>query len=137
MNIEKIMRVLRFFGFPDVLGPDFPLERKVTVERESGITLIGTARIEDRNFGAANAVTWSISEDALRKEGLSLVFETAVLLKRVDDDQFLAKIQVDIKTSIDLTILRMVESFFRRDSGTTDNLSLSTQELQSEGAKVV
>jgi hypothetical protein len=118
----RFLGVLRFFVLPDVLGPDFPWERKVTVEREFGIMLNGAARIQDRNFGATNAVTWSISENALRKEGLSLVFETAVLLKRVNDDPFLAKIQVDTETSIDLTILRMIETFFRRGSGTTDNL---------------
>jgi hypothetical protein len=109
-------------GIPGVIARGISWKQQQDFDRIAFITITGAARIEDRNFGKKNAVTWSIYEDGLRKEGLSLIFETAVMLKRVNNDPFRAKIQVETETAIDWTILRNIENFFRRDSGMAENV---------------
>jgi hypothetical protein len=96
--------------------------RDKTMYGHYGARLSAYPRIEGRNYGKRNAVVWSIIEDDVQKRGISYSFEAAVLLKRANNDNFLAEIHLDTQTASGSTILSTIESFFRRDSGVADNL---------------
>jgi hypothetical protein len=109
----------------------FSFELQKTVERRSRMRLSGRASVEGRNYGPNNAVTWVVTVDSQRENGISCSFYAAILLKRKNDDQFLAKIHLETENAGGSAILSTlgsllratsVGSLLRATSGVTDDL---------------
>jgi hypothetical protein len=50
-------------------------------QKESGMTLSGSARIEERIHGRKNTVKWALMENGEQRDGISCSLRTAVLLR--------------------------------------------------------
>ncbi|KAI1735035.1 hypothetical protein F4680DRAFT_453430 [Xylaria scruposa] len=57
--------------------------------------LVGTKRIEGRNYGKRNSIRVNLFENSTQKSGIVTELQTAILLNRRSDDRFLAYVMVD------------------------------------------
>ncbi|OIW28298.1 hypothetical protein CONLIGDRAFT_371755 [Coniochaeta ligniaria NRRL 30616] len=82
------------------LGGTVKWEKTVSRETTDATTIVGTIDTKGRNYGAPNAVSWTLMENKSTKTGVPAFFRTAVLLKREDDSEF--ESSFDIKVSADM-----------------------------------
>jgi len=61
-------------------------EKSISREMTDATTIVGSVDVEGRDYGAPNAVSWSLMENKSTKTGVPAFFRTAVLLKREDED---------------------------------------------------
>ncbi|OAL27814.1 hypothetical protein AYO20_09667 [Fonsecaea nubica] len=99
------------------LSPDtggFRLERSLTQDMRRGMRLQGAARFVKVDWGLPDSVSWKLSEDSQLQHGVSGSFTGAVLLRRQNDQQFTARIEVKAVTT------RPLMSFARLSQGTME-----------------
>lgn len=82
------------------LGGTVKWEKTVSRETTDATTIVGSIDTKGRNYGAPNAVSWTLMENKSAKTGVPAFFRTAVLLKREDDSEF--ESSFDIKVSADM-----------------------------------
>ncbi|KIW74964.1 hypothetical protein Z517_11735 [Fonsecaea pedrosoi CBS 271.37] len=90
------------------------LERSLTQDMGRGMRLQGVARLIKRNWGGPDSVSWKLSEDGQLQHGVSGSFTGAVLLRRQNDQQFTARLQVKAEKT------RPLMSFAHFARGTMD-----------------
>ncbi|KAH8911540.1 hypothetical protein BR93DRAFT_924223 [Coniochaeta sp. PMI_546] len=82
------------------LGGTVKWEKTISRETTDATTIVGTIDTKGRNYGAPNAVSWTLMENKSTHTGVPAFFRTAVLLKREDDSEF--ESSFDIKVSADM-----------------------------------
>jgi hypothetical protein len=92
------------------LGGTVKWEKTISRETTDATTIVGTIDTKGRNYGAPNAVSWTLMENKSTQTGVPAFFRTAVLLKREDDSEF--ESSFDIKVSADM-ISRFASLFGR------------------------
>lgn len=64
---------------------------------ESGASVDGAMRMEGRNKGTKNQATWNLLENSTIGDGIPSFLRSAILLKRKNDDPFIATIKIEAK----------------------------------------
>ncbi|KAK0635832.1 hypothetical protein B0T17DRAFT_517386 [Bombardia bombarda] len=77
-----------------------------TYERRLGAKINGMSVLRGRNYGGANAIEWTLSEDEVAKTGVPEHIEVAVLLGRYDQERFKAAVAVAVDPSSGFQWLR-------------------------------
>ncbi|KAH0545483.1 hypothetical protein FGG08_000484 [Glutinoglossum americanum] len=75
-----------------------------TIETQDCTTLSGAIRLEGRNYGPKDTARWVFMENATQKSGIPTYLRTAILLKRKDNSQFIATLEVQAKADTVSTV---------------------------------
>ena len=75
-------------------------EKTISRETTDATTIVGTIDTKGRNYGAPNAVSWTLLENGSTQTGVPSFFRTAVLLKREDDGEFESTFQIKVKADM-------------------------------------
>ncbi|KAI1123276.1 hypothetical protein F5Y10DRAFT_252198 [Nemania abortiva] len=86
-----------FSGFGGTIGAtlNWTKERRTSHATKDRTYIVGTKRIEGRNWGKKNAVRLDHFENETQKSGIITELRTGILLNRSSDDRFLAHVVVD------------------------------------------
>ncbi|KAI0146017.1 hypothetical protein F4776DRAFT_609044 [Hypoxylon sp. NC0597] len=82
------------------LGGAWKWEKAVSRETKDATIIVGSIDLKGRNYGASNAVSWTLLENETAKTGVPAHFRTAVLLSRKDDEEFYSTFK--IRAQVDL-----------------------------------
>ncbi|KAI1213090.1 uncharacterized protein F4807DRAFT_311133 [Annulohypoxylon truncatum] len=82
------------------VGSNWKWEKATSRETSSSTTIVGSIDLKGRNYGASNAVSWTLLENESTKTGVPAHFRTAVLLSRQDSEEFYLTFK--IRTQVDL-----------------------------------
>ncbi|KAF4537179.1 uncharacterized protein LTHEOB_11557 [Lasiodiplodia theobromae] len=83
-------------------------EKNVSRETSDATKLVGSIDLVGRNYGAADAASWSLMENGMTKAGVPASMCTAILLKRRDEKPF--RCAFKIKATVDF--LSSVQKLF-------------------------
>ena len=70
-------------------------------------TVTGSIDLKGRNFGPPNSVSWTLLENGSVHTGVPEVLQTAVLLKRADENPFQCVVKIDAKVDFMSTLQRV------------------------------
>jgi hypothetical protein len=104
-------RVARRASFNSIVtinhAPQFRWNLHQTQDGREDAALIGLTQVRE-DYGGKNIATWVLRENRSTMSGIPNVLQTAVLLKRRNDDEFIATVniqaEVDLKYSMSTTL---------------------------------
>jgi len=80
-------------------------------ERKHQTTLVGSTRLELRNYGGKDTARWVLSENRSQSDGIPSFFRAGILLKRNSDAEFLATIQITAEADLAYSIRNTFETW--------------------------
>ena len=82
-------------------------EESISRDMSNQATVTGSIDLKGRNFGPPNCVSWTLLENQATTTGVPEVVQTAVLLRRMDENPFQCVVRIDAKVDIMSTLERV------------------------------
>ena len=83
-------------------------EESISRDMSNQTTVTGSIDLKGRNFGPPNCVSWTLLENEATTTGVPEVIQTAVLLKRRDENPFQCVVKIDAKVDFMSTLERVI-----------------------------
>ncbi|KAI1460618.1 hypothetical protein F4805DRAFT_416489 [Annulohypoxylon moriforme] len=117
------------------LGGNWKWEKAVSREVNSATTVVGSIDIRGRNYGASNAVSWTLMEDGITKTGVPAHFRAAVVLSRKDNEEFHSTFKIRARVDLISRFSRLFGSKPKDDPILYDPTMPSTNNLREYDLK--
>ena len=82
-------------------------ERSISRDTSDQTTVTGSIDLKGRNYGPSNCASWTLLENNSTHTGVPEMIQTAVLLKRTDEDPFQCVAKIEAKVDIMSTLERV------------------------------
>lgn len=82
-------------------------ERSLSRDVSDQTTVTGSIDLRRRNFGPSNCASWTLLENGSTHTGVPEMIQTAVLLRRIDEDPFQCIVKIEAKVDIMSTLQRV------------------------------